>query len=145
MDHVQVDPLMDSLETLERALAADFHDREPLWTDEVHSALGRVATALQDQVQGANKSTEAVGAANPEVRAVPTVERQIRQTREQQVNLGERIYQLRARLRNAGDSPDELNDLRAQAQDLVTTIEKVRLAKIKSLLEALNSNPGAGD
>jgi hypothetical protein len=146
MNEVKSDLLVASMHGLRQALAADYRDRDSWWADAVHIALGQAAAAIQEEVQAVEQSMANVGDINPDFQNAPAAERHVQATREQFIRLGEKVHQLRAYIRQAGEN--HLLDpaqLRLRGQEIADAIEKVRKADEKFLLDTVNSNPGAGE
>jgi hypothetical protein len=141
MNEVKLDPLIAALGEVRAALDADDRRRETQWTDNVHAALGKMAAAIQHEVQGAEKSMDTIGAINPDFHHAPGTERQIQTARAELIQLGERVHQMRADLRKGLDAAE----VRRTGEVLATAVEKARRAESELLFATLNSNPGAGD
>jgi hypothetical protein len=146
MNQINPDPLVAATEELQRALNADARARSSQWADDVHAALEVLAAAIQEEVQAAEKSTAMVGNINPDFQNAPGTERHVQTTREQLINLGERVHQLRADLRHAGGHHAlDLAQMRPRGQELLDAIAKLRHAMDEYLMKTLNTNPGAGE
>lgn len=134
------DPVFSAVEDLQTMLTGHVSG-STAWRDDFHLALGRVAAAIQQDVQAAEQEVKHIGSVNEDFKDAPVTQRRVEATRADLIELGERIHQLRADTR-AGNSVDEL---RRRGDDLVKRLEAVRHAKNEILLETLNSNPGAGE
>ena len=146
MDQIKSDPLFASMHGLRQALAADYRDRDSWWADAVHIALGQVAAAIQGEVQAVEQSLANIGDINPDFQNAPAAERHIQATREQFIRLGEMVHQLRADIRQTGkNNLLDCAQLRLRGQEIANTIEKVRKADERFLLDTINTNPGAGE
>lgn len=139
------DPLMAANDKLRQCLAANFQGNENEWTKCVHDALAKVAAAIQVEVGGSEQELQLVGEINPDFKS-PVAERHVEATRERMIQLGERVHQLRAEIRQAEDRlPLDLIHVRLRGEELVNALNEVRKADNEFLLDASTSNPGAGD
>jgi hypothetical protein len=144
MNAVKSDALLTSVKQLRDTLASE--SRDDPWADAVHFALGRVAAAIQAEVQTSERARANVGEINPDFRDSPNAARHVNDMREHWIQLGEQVHQLRAGLRSARDEQRlDAHLLRADCEALAQAIEKVRRTESEFLLNTLNSNPGAGE
>jgi hypothetical protein len=146
MNADKTDPLIAANCKLRQCLAEDFHGNETGWSECVHDALAQVAAAIQDQVRDSEQSLKTVGDINPDFQA-PFAERHVEWARDRLIQLGERVHQLRADLRNAAETslPLDQIQMRLRGQEIADGIDDVRHEDDKFLLDAVTSNPGAGD
>jgi len=146
MNEVKTDPLCVAVDKFLSALAAESRSQELVWADGVHLALGRLADAIQQEVQSAEQETKTVGDINPDLQNAPAVERHTQTMRTQLIQLGEKVHQLRTEVRTAREGRTVKSaQLRLLGEELGAALKKVRHAKDEFLLKTFNSNPGAGD
>jgi hypothetical protein len=146
MTNMKTDKLIASANKLRRTLAAESRDGNQAWAENVFSALGETASAVQEEVRTAEQSKESVGELNPDFEPMPVTERHVDSMRKQMIQLGEQLHQLRADLKQARDGKTvDTAPWRERGQQIADAIEKLRRDDDGYVLEKLNSNPGAGD
>lgn len=146
MTDIKCDRLIASAQKLRDALEGPVRESAEPWAKAVHAALGRVAATIQEDVEGVERTKENLGDANPDIQFTPTVDRHIESTRGQLIQLGEIVHHLRADIREASDVRlADVPKIRARGQEIVYAIEKARKDDDKFMLDAVNSNPGAGE
>lgn len=145
MSQNKPDPLLTTLQELRRILDANTGVPGSQWADAVHLALGQLAAAIQEEVQGAEKTMETVGEINPDLQNTPGAERHIRTKRADLIKLGEQVHQLRADVRQCLQDNSDPTPLRLRGQEICTALEKVRHRENEFLLTTLNVNPGSGE
>ncbi len=146
MSQVNIQTLLATTQKLKRAYSAHWQDRESQWASDVHVALGELATAIQDEVQGSEKSMKIVGEINPDFRDAPVTDRHIQANREQLIQLGEQVHQLRADLRSAEErGVFDVDQIRRRCGEIHDALESVRHEDNDFLQNTLNTNLGAGE
>ena len=145
MSQNKPDPLLTSIQELRRILDANSGVPDSRWNDSVHRALGQLAAAIQEEVEGAEKAMETVGEINPDFQNTPGAERHIRTKRADLIKLGEQVHQLRADVREGVQKGFDQAQLRFRAQEICSAVERVRHTENEFLLTTLNINPGSGE
>jgi 7-keto-8-aminopelargonate synthetase-like enzyme len=113
--------------------------------DAVYLALGRLADAIQAEVEKAEHTMKTVGDVNPDLENAPTAERQVTASRDKLIRLGEEVHQFRAEIRRHGSTIVDAAQVQSQGLALADAIEKVRRTDDHFLLDAFNSNLGSGE
>lgn len=146
MTEQKTDRIGASLNRLKSALEAGGPNEPNGWIDTMHQLLGRLASAIQEEVRSAQKSKDNVGDINPDFQNSPGTERHVDAVRDQWIQIAESIYQLRAELRQSQDIRYfDVTTWRQRVDEIAKAVEKVRHADDEFLLKTLNSNPGAGE
>lgn len=152
MPAIQTDYLPGALDWVERALAHSADGRERDWVAELFDALGELAKVMRKEAEETERLPAHLGHVNPDVRLVPTVERQAEQRRVKQSNLVERTYAIREslrqiehRLRDGSDPAEALAPISGQVRQLLKAFRLERRKETEFTLDAMNSNPGAGE
>ncbi len=146
MTEQQTDRIGAALNKLKGALEAGGPNEPNGWIDTMHQLLGRLASAIQEEVRSAEKSKENVGDINPDFQNAPVTERHVEGVRDQWIQIGESIYQLRAELRQSQDLRYfDVTTWRQRVDEIAKAVEEVRHSDDEFLLKTLNSNPGAGE
>ena len=146
MSRVQTDPIFAATKLLRQKLADAPEESDSRWMDKVHDGLARLSDAIQAEIHSAERSREELGDINPDFQNVPGTERRLEKTRKQFIQLGEQVHQLRADLRDMGNvQPLDVIQMRLRCEELLSQTEKVSRDDDRVMLEAANSNPGAGE
>jgi hypothetical protein len=140
------DPVVECLHGLHLALATDHTNDESSWADDVYTALGQVADAIQDEVHEAEQTLDAVAELNPDFQNMPGTERHVDESRTRMIQLAEKIHQLRADIRQGlATATLALPAWQQRSLEIGAAIEKLRRQDTKFVLDTLNTNPGAGE
>jgi hypothetical protein len=146
MAQVIHDQILESVIVLRESLAIDGSNDIPGWAQDIHHALGQLVNAVSDNVRGAEHTADKLGDINPDVQNTAATDRHVENAREKMIKLGEKAHELRAEIRQTPPRRTlEMIQLRLRGEELVAAIEKVRKADDKFFLDAMNSNPGAGE
>ena len=146
MNRAQADPIFAATMSMRKKLAGDLSDADARWFDALHDGLAKMSDAIQHELHAAERSREDLGAINRDFESMPGTERMLEATRTQLIQLGEQVHQLRADLRNLGNvQPLDVVQIRLRCEEILDKADAVRHADDKMMLEAVNSNPGAGE
>ena len=140
------DPLVECLHGLHLALATDHTNGESIWAEDVFTALGQVAAAVQDEVHEAEQTLDAVAELNPDFQNMQGTERHVHESRTRLIQLAERIHQLRADIRQGlATATLALPAWQQRSLEICVAIENLHHQDTKFVLDTLNTNPGAGE
>jgi hypothetical protein len=146
MMEVRTCPLGAAVQELHRTLDANCRAQESQWAGDVHSALGQLASAIQDEVQAVEKSMKMVGDINPDFQNAPVAERHTQTRRDQLIQLGEQVHRLRADIRTESEwLVIDVAQICKRADVIHDALEQVRLEDDDFLQTTLNTNLGAGE
>ena len=145
MYQVNTDTLIIAAEDLQDLLGTDFRERLSWWGDNVHFALGQLEASLRDGAQSAETSTEIAVGINPDFQSTPFSERRICETRDQLIDLADKVRQLRTEIR---DAPHHRLYASVQldrcVREICSAVKKMRHADNEFLMASLNYDLGAG-
>jgi hypothetical protein len=146
MNRTQADPIFAATTSLRQKLAADADSADSRWVDVLHDGLAKMSDAIQKELHAAERSREQLGEVNRDFQNVPVTDRMLEATRSKLIQIGEQVHQFRADLRNIGNvQPLDVVQLRLRCEDILDKVEEVRHEDDRMMLEAVNSNPGAGE
>jgi hypothetical protein len=146
MNRTQTDPVYAAITFVRQKLALDSSCADASWMIALHDGLAKLSEAIQQELHIAERAREELGDINPDFQNVPGTERMLETTRSRLIRLGEQVHQLRADLRNPDNvQPLDIVQMRLRCEEILDRIEAVRHADDRMVLEAVNSNPGAGE
>jgi hypothetical protein len=155
MNAIETDPLQDSSEKLESALAASTGVDAGEWLDDLSTVLAELWRSLVKHESGSESSRRITTIGSTDRETVPLLDRRVQQLRLEHVllfdntrALMQRVDDLRKLLQAGARSPAQTTDMaavRKMAADLLELVRDHREAESKLMLESLTTDVGVGD